>query len=806
MLSDDPSQVPLSPHTPSSLSSVSSNIITSPSFQLLSACTSKPKTRERRDSSSTDSSSSRTVVRQTTSWQWVVVFGSFCVHFVADGLLFSFGMLMHSIKNDLNLELHTVAIIASLFASLPLILAPLCSALVNKVGCRIMTMLGGFLGSLGFFIGSYFGNYVGALIGIGVISGIGLSCVYVPAVVIVAHYFDENRAIATAIAVGGTGLGNAIVAQIIHHLDNYYSDWRDITYFLSGVIFTITLFGSLFRPVRFQFHRKHKNYHHTMNDIRLPPSCMTSIEKLQRFITEMDKQCALRHAHRAVSTSSNNEHGSTNDDSDSISVANESDLFDSYSADDITDIQRENRPKVDIVTFREKISNDMTFLNERWKKITRKQGETGTNTKLFRMPNFRLLISKPKERTNTLTVPTTTNALIDKPSSSVHHLGHHGRDRQASILNEMKPTALVPQITTEDNNVNKKETPIKTDHNDLLPQSNKETVLPRRPSVRFRTLTQDKQEQHLLQVYYQPINQKDIFYPGNVPRKLSEKKPTATSCPDLTQNYVYEESATSISSSSSESSSDDDDDDDERGKRRRRHRRLLFYRKGLSFLNTLRRMLGLQLFRDYRYVLIFISQFLFYLFYDLIYLFPVDYGESEFKYSKRQTTLLVTILGIGQFFGQLLFGLLANYSLIDELILYNIGAILCSIASCLIPLAAYSYPALVITILAFGLSISANYALTSIILANMCGLELLTSAYGLILLGQGLSSLFGPVLGGYIAEHYGYATSLIMAGVFMGMSGCVTTVLCILQYLEKKRTKKAKSDIKLAIITSDNSK
>jgi hypothetical protein len=37
-------------------------------------------------------------------------------------------------------------------------------------------------------------------------TGAGLSCVYVPAVVIVAHYFDENRAIATGIAVGGTGL------------------------------------------------------------------------------------------------------------------------------------------------------------------------------------------------------------------------------------------------------------------------------------------------------------------------------------------------------------------------------------------------------------------------------------------------------------------------------------------------------------------------------------------------------------------------------------------------------------------------
>jgi hypothetical protein len=169
------------------------------------------------------------------------------------------------------------------------------------------------------------------------------------------------------------------------------------------------------------------------------------------------------------------------------------------------------------------------------------------------------------------------------------------------------------------------------DHIDLLPVSNKETNLPRRPSIRFRTFTLDKQEQHLLQVYYQPINQKDIFYPGNVPRKLSEKKQPilATSCPDLIQSYVYEESATSISSSSSES--DDDDDDDHSIKHHHRHRRLFFYRKGLSFLNTLRRMLGLQLFRDYRYVLIFISQFLFYLFYDLIYLFP---GKKKNKTKK----------------------------------------------------------------------------------------------------------------------------------------------------------------------------
>ena len=160
-----------------------------------------------------------------------------------------------------------------------------------------------------------------------------------------------------------------------------------------------------------------------------------------------------------------------------------------------------------------------------------------------------------------------------------------------------------------------------SEHSDNVPLTNKELPTARRPSIRFRSMTADKQEQHLLQVYYQPINQKDIFYPGNVPVKSSDRQKvlSATSCPDLIQSYVYEESATSISSS------EDEDDDDEQGNRR--HRRLFFYRKGLSFLHTLRRMLGLHLFRDYRYVLMFISQFLFYFFYDLIYLFP---GNHQF--------------------------------------------------------------------------------------------------------------------------------------------------------------------------------
>jgi hypothetical protein len=238
-----------------------------------------------------------------------------------------------------------------------------------------------------------------------------------------------------------SGLGNAVVAQLIHALNDNYDDWRETTLFLSGILSTITVFGALFRPVQFTFHLKKKNYHHTMHDTRLPPSCMTSMEKLQRFINEMDKQCAQRHAHQSVSlTASNNERASGMiDDADAISVANESDLFDSYSADDITEIQQDNSPKIDMLTFREKISNDMTFINERWKKITKRQVETGNNSKLFRMPNFRYLIStKTKDRNEILMVPFQTVK----------------RDRQVSFSNEQKHNGLSTKLPC-DENVNK---------------------------------------------------------------------------------------------------------------------------------------------------------------------------------------------------------------------------------------------------------------------------------------------------------------------------------------------------------------
>jgi MFS family permease len=60
---------------------------------------------------------------------------------------------------------------------------------------------------------------------IGVLGGIGMGLVYVPAVVAVGFYFEKRRALATGIAVCGSGIGTFVLAPFTTWLLGYYG-WR----------------------------------------------------------------------------------------------------------------------------------------------------------------------------------------------------------------------------------------------------------------------------------------------------------------------------------------------------------------------------------------------------------------------------------------------------------------------------------------------------------------------------------------------------------------------------------------------------
>ena len=74
----------------------------------------------------------------------------------------------------------------------------------------------------------------------------------------------------------------------------------------------------------------------------------------------------------------------------------------------------------------------------------------------------------------------------------------------------------------------------------------------------------------------------------------------------------------------------------------------------------------------------------------------------------------------------------------------------------------------------FGLTIAAYIALTSIVLVDFCGIDNLTSAFGLLTVFRGVSSIIGSPLAGamyewsqsYDISFYLAATFLLMAAMF----------------------------------------
>lgn len=112
---------------------------------------------------------------------------------------------------------------------------------------------------------------------------------------------------------------------------------------------------------------------------------------------------------------------------------------------------------------------------------------------------------------------------------------------------------------------------------------------------------------------------------------------------------------------------------------------------------------------------------------------------------------------------------------------------------------------------AFGLFIAANYSLTSIILVELITLERFTSAYGLLLLVQGVANLVGPPLAGkwllllftgrmdircltlhiclilgWISDYMeSYNLSFYLAGLFIALSGLLLLVLPAIEEYKK---------------------
>ena len=130
-------------------------------------------------------------------WGWAVVAASFTAHMIADGFGFSFGVLFAELLVVFGETKSRTAWIGSLFVSVPAICGPVAGALTTRFGCRWTTIAGAVIASVGCLASAFTTSVAQLCFTFGVVSGFGLALVYVPAVIVVAFYFEKKRAFAT---------------------------------------------------------------------------------------------------------------------------------------------------------------------------------------------------------------------------------------------------------------------------------------------------------------------------------------------------------------------------------------------------------------------------------------------------------------------------------------------------------------------------------------------------------------------------------------------------------------------------------
>lgn len=152
--------------------------------------------------------------------------------------------------------------------------------------------------------------------------------------------------------------------------------------------------------------------------------------------------------------------------------------------------------------------------------------------------------------------------------------------------------------------------------------------------------------------------------------------------------------------------------------------------------------------------------------------------------STEDAAFLVSVIGISNTVGRVLSGWISDFSWVNSLVVTNSAILLSALTVFLFPYCT-SYASLVIMALLFGFFVAAYISLTSIILVDLLGLDNLTSAFGLLTLFRGFSSMIGPPINGWIFESTSdYNVCFMVSGGFLLLAGLIS---CLVDIIKRRR-------------------
>ncbi|XP_068610292.1 monocarboxylate transporter 6 [Brachionichthys hirsutus] len=187
-------------------------------------------------------------------WGWVVLAATIIVLALTLGFSSCVGIFFTDLQEDFQASNSETSWVPSIMISVLHVGGPLCSVLVERLGCRPTVMLGGVLSGFGMAASSFTQSIGQLYFTAGVITGLGFCFSYQPAVTILGHYFVRRRAFANAMSSSGTALGMCTLPFLGNYLHTELG-WRGSFLVLGAVLLNCCVCGAVMRPLQPPKHR-----------------------------------------------------------------------------------------------------------------------------------------------------------------------------------------------------------------------------------------------------------------------------------------------------------------------------------------------------------------------------------------------------------------------------------------------------------------------------------------------------------------------------------------------------------------------
>ncbi|PSN40793.1 hypothetical protein C0J52_07180 [Blattella germanica] len=665
--------------------------------------------------SSSDNSEDENAVPKVPDggWGWVVVFSSFFISMIADGISFSFGLLYIEFLEHFGESKSKTAWIGSLFMAVPLLSGPIGSALVDRYGCRTMTIIGGLVSGLGFILSAFVNSIEVMYITFGVIAGIGLGFGYVTAVVGIAYWFDKKRAFATGLGACGTGIGTFVYAPMTQFFIEQYG-WRGTILMLAGTLLNMCVCGALMREPKWWAQEQNKTSSIAGNKSHKGTSSCGSISGRSGTDGEYPGLDEIR---KMLKSGQRSEYLVTPLTGPShCAIANSEDNADQEKTSTSVPLEVLETLSANKRVYKVILENYPSLL------LCRSVSDNGKLNSAF---NDNTVLPAR--------IPITTIKATKQSTLPV-------QEEKCEYFEDMVNSPLLEKHTIE----NEKPIAIISRSPKSSIKKQKTNLPPEFDSLKKQICAVNQQTPHYLKNIR--VHRNSVMYRGAM-LNIHKYRLRASSCPD-----IYRNSMTTIAKENEEK----------------------WY---ADFLELLRGMVDFSMFLEWHFLLMSIATILLFTWFIVPYFYLAELMLRN-NYTEHEASTLLSVIGLTNFVGMIILGWAGDQPWLNVTKAYAVLLVLCGFATLGMPFFVNNYWILMLSVALFGLFFASNFSFTPPILVQLIPLERFTTAYGLILLCQGIGNLLGPPIGGLLFDiTQSWDLSFYMAGIWIIVSGLLTWLI-----------------------------